>query len=28
LGDEHLEDVDHIVHGGPCLVDDVETDRP
>lgn len=26
LRDEHLEDVNHIVHGGPCLVDDVETD--
>jgi hypothetical protein len=27
LGNEHLEDVDHIVHGRPGLVDDIETDR-
>jgi hypothetical protein len=27
LRDEDLEDVDHVVHGRPCLVDDVEAYR-
>lgn len=26
LREEDLEDVDHVVHGGPGLVDDVEAD--
>lgn len=26
LREEHLEDVDHVVHGRPGLVDDIEAD--
>jgi hypothetical protein len=26
LGQEDLEDVDHVIHGRPCLVDDIEAD--
>jgi hypothetical protein len=26
LGQEDLEDVDHIKHGRPCLVDDIQAD--
>jgi hypothetical protein len=27
LGQKDFEDVDHVEHGRPCLVDDVQADR-
>lgn len=28
LRQEDFKDVDHVIHGGPCLIDHIKTDRP